>query len=100
MGFLDFFWHLLNFAAPAAAVACVVTLVGLWLPQARAPLGVLGQRLLLNAGVGALALAAGLWWLGRDGKMLAYGGLVLAVASAHWMQARGWRETAGKPFAK
>lgn len=91
MAFLDFFWHLLNFAAPAAVVACVVTLLGGLLPQGRAPLAVLGRRWLVNAGAGALALAAALWLLGRDGKMLGYGALVLAVATAQWVQARAWR---------
>ena len=104
MGFLDFFWHLLNFAAPAAGLAFVVALVGqLWRP-ATPWLAGLVRRWAVNALVGALVLLAGLWGLGRDGKMLTYGALVLAVASAHWVQARGWRQaagnTAGKPFAK
>ena len=100
MGFLDFFWHLLNFAAPAAGVALVVTLVGhLWRPASPWLAGMV-CRWVVNALVGWLALAAGLWWLGRDGKVLGYGALVLAVATAQWAQFRAWQATAGKPFAK
>jgi hypothetical protein len=40
---------------------------------------------------GLAALAAGLWYFGRDGKMAAYAALVLAVASAQWLVARAWR---------
>ena len=100
MGFFAAFWHLLNFAAPALGVAGVVTLAGLLLPEGRVALRVFGQRCLVNASAGALALAVALWLLGRDGKVLGYGALVLAVATAQWVQSRAWQTTAGKPFAK
>jgi hypothetical protein len=46
---------------------------------------------LVNFVVGVTALLASLWWLGRDGKMLGYSLLVLAVASSQWLLVRGWR---------
>ena len=36
-------------------------------------------------------LLAGLWLLGRDGKVLTYAALVLATASCQWLLQRGWK---------
>ncbi|WP_119965438.1 hypothetical protein [Simplicispira lacusdiani] len=83
--------HLLNFAAPAAALALLL---------------VPGSRLLMrNSGpalswwaqaaivfiVGCAVLLAGLWLLGRDGKALTYAALVLATATCQWLLRRGWK---------
>lgn len=91
MGPLDIATHLLSFAAPALAVALVVTLAArLVLPRSGAP-----RRWWLpfavNLGVGVAVLGAGLWWYGRDGKMLTYAALVVAVATAQWVMGRAWR---------
>ena len=40
---------------------------------------------------GVFALGAGLWGFGRDGKMASYGLLLVAVATAQWLMAGGWR---------
>ena len=91
MGLLDLLDHLLGFAAPALVVALVVTLgARLVLPP---PAGGPGwwARFAINCAAGLAALAAGLWYFGRDGKMASYGLLVLAVAAAQWLTARAWR---------
>ena len=91
MGFLDLLDHLLNFAAPALAVALVVTLgAPLVLPRTAQGPGWWG-RFAINCAAGLAALGAGLWYFGRDGKMATYAVLVLAVASAQWLAARAWR---------
>ena len=41
--------------------------------------------------VGVVALGAGLWGFGRDGKMASYGLLLVAVATVQWLMAGGWR---------
>ena len=91
MGFLDLLDHLLSFAAPALAVALLVTLAGpLILPRTGAG-PAWWVRFAINCAAGVAALGAGLWYFGRDGKMATYAAVVLAVASAHWLVARAWR---------
>lgn len=86
---LDLLWHLLNFGLPAAGVATALLL-------ARPLLGSAGplpwwMGWLLNTVLGVGVLLAGLWWFGRDGKMLSYAALVLVQASGQWLLMRGWR---------
>jgi hypothetical protein len=88
---LDFATHLLSFVAPALAVAVLVGLAGRFvLPRAGRP-----QRwwlpFVLNFLAGVLALAAGLWYFGRDGKMATYAAMVLAIATCQWLSGRAWR---------
>ncbi|MBE7369695.1 hypothetical protein [Ramlibacter pallidus] len=91
MGPIDSLNHLLSFAAPAFAVALLVTLARPLI----LPVG--GQRLgwwssfALNFAAGLLVLAAGLWYFGRDGKMATYAALVVAVATVQWLSGRAWR---------
>lgn len=92
MGFLDTLIHLSGFAAPALVLGLLLPLVarlaashggrrvaGYWLQAA------------LVAGAGAAALAGGLWYFGRDGKMAAYAALVAVAASVQWLLVAGWR---------
>ena len=91
MGPLDIINHLLNFVAPAAAVALVLVLGG-GLIGSRSPLALAWWlRLGIVFAVGVAVLAAGLVVWGRDGKMLTYALLVLATASCQWVLSRGWR---------
>lgn len=91
MGPLDILNHLLNFVAPAAALALLLVLVGGWIgPQGRPALSVWRRFALLFA-VGVAVLTAGLVLWGRDGKMLTYAALVLGCASMQWVLSRGWR---------
>jgi hypothetical protein len=91
MTLYDILWHLLNFAAPALGLALLVPVLGrpfykgrdAWLPW--------WGQMLVNFLVGVGALSGALWWFGRDGKMMGYAVLVMAVASSQWLLVRGWR---------
>lgn len=91
MGLLYILNHLLNFAAPAAAMA-LLPLLSAPLLRTRGPAGLpLWARCAIVFAVGLATLAAGLLLLGRDGRMLTYSALVLACASCQWVLLRGWR---------
>lgn len=92
MTVVDLTWHLLNFAAPAAALAVLVALAGLWVLPPRGG-WLLGwwPAVLVNFLVGLAVLAGGLAWFGRDGKMTTYAAMVVAVATSQWLAGRGWR---------
>lgn len=84
-------FHLANFFLPALVLAICMVLLGhlFFRPQAKAQ-GWLWP-LTLHTSVGSAVLLLGLIWLGRDGKMLTYGALVLASASSQWLLLRAWR---------
>lgn len=91
MNLKDILLHLLNFVAPALVLAGLLPLLSrLLLRRPMAFLAWWGQ-FLVNLVVGMAVLLACLWWLGRDGKMMAYTLLVIAVASSQWVLTRGWR---------
>ena len=91
MGPLDFLIHLSSFAAPAVAVALLVTLARpLVLPRGVERLG-WWASFAINLVAGLAVLGAGLWYFGRDGKMATYAALVLAVATTQWLSGRAWR---------
>ena len=86
------FNHLLNFVGPAVAVALVLCL-GTLIFWSKRPVALSWwSQLALNFIVGCAVLVAGLWWDGRDGKMLTYAALVLVSASCQWTVLRGWRD--------
>ncbi|HZN46968.1 MAG TPA: hypothetical protein VFB71_05050 [Ramlibacter sp.] len=88
---LDFSIHLLSFVAPALVVALLVALAGPWvLPRSGRPLR-WWLPMVANFIAGVAVLVAGLWFFGRDGKMLTYAAMVVAVATAQWLSGRGWR---------
>ena len=91
MGLLDLFDHLLSFAAPAFAVALLVTLASPLVLPRTAPGPRWWVRFAINCAAGLVALAAGLWYFGRDGKVATYSAVVLVVATAQWLAARAWR---------
>ncbi len=92
MGFIDAISHLLNFIAPAAAVALGVVLAGK-VYQRKIPSRRSFVRLFaINFVVCALVLLAGLWFFGRDGKMLTYAALVVASATVQWVMLGLWRK--------
>ena len=91
MGPWDAFNHLLNFAAPAAAMALLLALSGRFLGS-KTPVALSWwARAAMVFVVGVAMLAAGLLVWGRDGKMLTYAALVLACATCQWVLVRGWR---------
>lgn len=83
--------HILNFFAPAAAVALLLVLMSRFLASKK-PLAqsILGQTAIIFI-VNVLVLAAGLVLLGNDGKMATYAAMVLASAVCQWVLWRGWR---------
>lgn len=83
--------HLLNFLAPAAGLALLlVATTQVFMRKRPQTFSWRAQTAILFV-VGAAVLVAGLVLLGRDGKMLTYGALVLACASSQWALLRGWR---------
>ncbi|WP_366138809.1 hypothetical protein [uncultured Rhodoferax sp.] len=88
MGPLDLLNHLLNFAGPALLLACVLAFLAPVLMRSKAPARTRFAQAAINFIAGLLALLAGLVFFGRDGKMLSYAALVLAVASSQWWAQR------------
>ena len=86
--------HLLNFAAPAAAVALLLVLLtrlGLGLFKTNRPLVQSGWAQAAIVFLASMAiLLAGLVVSGHDGKMLTYLALVAGAASCQWVLIRGW----------
>ena len=87
--------HILNFLAPAAALALLVVLLSRIFSRFLASKKPLSQSIYAQAAiifiVNVLVLAAGLVLFGNDGKMATYAALVLASAVCHWVLWRGWR---------
>lgn len=84
MDFLDAFWHVLNLFAPALGVGLIAAAAAklLW-RKALAQASYL-RLVLWTFSAGAAVLLAGLVVLGQDGRMLTYGAMVLACATALW----------------
>ncbi|MDD0810397.1 hypothetical protein PSQ20_08630 [Curvibacter sp. RS43] len=91
MGPLDLFYHLLGFAAPAAAVAAWLVLMGLLMGRQNSLAVPWYGKFAINFMVGLMALGLSVLVLGRDGKMAGYGFLLVACASSQWFLSRGWR---------
>ena len=91
MDFLAALNHLLNFAAPAAALALVLVPASrIFIKNSAKTIAWWAQAAIVFV-VGCAVLLAGLWLLGRDGKVLTDAVLVLACASSQWLLRRGWR---------
>ena len=90
MGPLQFLLHLLSFVAPALPVAVAVTFAARWIGAAPQPLRWWAQ-VAVNFTAGAMALGAGLWYFGVDGKMASYAALVGAIATSQWICGRAWK---------
>lgn len=85
MGPLDIFNHLLNFMAPAVVVGVGLALIARIFIR-KVPLAhSLQAQAAINSVAGVVALALGLWFFGRDGKMASYAAMVLAVATSQWV---------------
>ena len=83
--------HLAGFVAPALALGPFMALVGPYLPGGAGLKYSFWMRSGMLVLAGVVALGAGLWGFGRDGKMASYGLLLVAVATAQWLMAGGWR---------
>ena len=88
MGLLATLNHLLNFAAPAFALAVVMPVFARISTRGKAS----SRGFALQWGVNFMAcvavLVAGLWLGGRDGKMLTYAAMVVACATTQWLMRR------------
>lgn len=91
MGPLDLLNHLLNFLAPAMWIALLVPLSARLLLRKRPVARSLRAQVAVNFAVAAAVLVLGLWFFGRDGKMLTYSAMALLCASSQWFMLRGWR---------
>jgi hypothetical protein len=89
MNFLDLFWHICDFAAPAILLGVISATAAKWLwrgPLRTVPWIHLGCS---AAAASLLACIAGLVITGRDGKMVTYAAMVLACAISLWWRMRG-----------
>jgi hypothetical protein len=87
--------HLLNFMAPAAALALLLVLFSRVFSRFLVPKKPLAQSIYAQAAiifiVNVLVLGAGLVFFGNDGKMATYAAMVLAAAFCQWVMGRGWK---------
>ena len=84
---LDQLLHLLNFFYPAFALGALLALLGCVFSRNRPLAPVFVAKTAINTIAGGVALLAGLWLFGRDGKMATYGALVVACASTQcWVR--------------
>jgi hypothetical protein len=87
--------HLLNFVAPAALIALLLVLFSRlfsgFFRSKQSFTQVLWAQTAINFVVGVGVLSASLVLQGRDGKMLTYVVLVLAIACSQWWQLGGWK---------
>lgn len=81
MGAWSLWWHVANFALPALAVSAVLATAAVGAPW-RVGRRRWGRAWGLLSGLGLAVLLAGLWLLGRDGKLLTYLVLVVVLGSA------------------
>jgi hypothetical protein len=91
MGPLDLILHLLNFVAPAVWVAALIVLATRFLMRKQAKASVWWIQFAIAFSAGVAVLMVGLWIFGRDGKMITYAALVLAVATAQWVAIKAWQ---------
>jgi len=91
MGPIDAVFHLLGFAAPALALAAMLPFFTLLVMGRGAAQPTWLAQFTVNAVACLGVLAAGLWFLGADGRMASYAVMVLVCASTQWCMLRGWR---------
>ena len=80
MGTLDLLNHLFNFALPAIVVGSLLAYCAPLLYRKSSPAPARYAQAAINSVAGLLALAIGLWFFGRDGKMATYGVMVVFCA--------------------
>ena len=88
MSVLAMFNHALNFLAPALWLALLFPLVAQLIYRKQVVAFAINRQIALLFVVGTLVLLVGLVVFGRDGKMLTYLALVVAVATVQWVMQR------------
>ena len=83
------FIHLLNFAAPAAALALLLVPTSCLIIRNSAKTVAWWAQAAIVFAVGCAVLLAGLWLLGRDDKVLTYAALVLFTAHLECIERHG-----------
>lgn len=92
---LQLFWHVLNFAAPAAGLALLMPVLGrAALGTRRAALMGWWRQVFVQFFAGLAVLVVGLELLGHDGQMMTYAALVIVAATVQWALLRGWSNPA------
>ena len=84
MDWVDLFWHVAGFAAPALMLAPAMVLMGRFFGKKSAAALAWPAQAAINLIVCLGVLAAGLVLSGHDGRMATYAALVLASASTQW----------------
>ncbi len=92
MDVLDTANHVLNFFAPAAAVALIVVLASRFFKQNRPLTHAIPAQAAINFIVCAAVTMAGLWVFGRDAKMATYIAMVVASGTVQWVLMGLWRK--------
>lgn len=88
MGFLDLLNHLLNFAAPAVALAVMMPVFARLTSAGKVARAGLVVQSAVNFAACIAVLLAGLVMWGHDGKMLTYAAMVLVCATTQWAMRR------------
>lgn len=83
--------HLLNFLAPAFAVALVLVIGSQIFDRKRAKTVGWLKLFAINFVIGATVLLGGLIVFGNDGKIWTYGSLVVISATSQFFLLRSWR---------
>ena len=84
--------HLMNFLAPAVMVGLLVAVIAPLIIKAARPNHSWLTQSAINCVACGLALLAGLWFFGHDGKMATYAVMVLTCATCQWLAAKAWRD--------
>jgi hypothetical protein len=91
MGFFTAINHLLNFFAPAAAMALVLACAGRFFKQKRPLTPYFTAQAAIIFIVSAVIYSLGLWFFGVDGKIATYAVMVVAAATTQWVLLGLWR---------
>lgn len=80
--------HLLNFLAPALAVALALALMGpFFMHKSPTAPGWIASTA-INFAASILPLVLGLWYFGRDGKMASYAGMLVCCTISQALASR------------
>lgn len=88
MNFIDFVWHIANFAAPALLLGAISSAGVKFLWRRRLRRWPWVQLCGLAAAASLVVCVAGLIITGRDGRMITYAGMVFACAASLWWRTR------------
>ena len=91
MGFPAALAHLLNFVAPALALALGLAVGARFIVSKASHITGWWAQVAINFAVGCAVLLVGLVWFGHDGKLATYAALVLSCACCQWVLSGAWR---------